>query len=202
MAAATVGLGIQTWRSVRKAGEAVHEAARLAAASERQIPLFENELRLVERQVAAMERQLALQESSADAARRRSFPVLEVEATELSEQSVKGNVYYRGGEDPAEDIEVWMWFRGGRYRANVGSILPTPGSVGFTATRVTDPDPAGVRIPGWALTRGYRVDAVSWKSGIRGEWWAQRLDEQGRNRGLPDRGEWWVDGAQRPTSVG
>jgi hypothetical protein len=165
MALATVFLGIQTWRSVRKSADGVREATRLADSSERQIPLIENELRLIERQVAAVERQLALQESSAGAAERRAFPVLEAEATELANDTVKGKVYYRGGEAAAEDVEVSVWFRARRYHGAVGSVFPTPGSADFSALPVTDVS-AESQIPGWALTRGPRVDAVSWRSGV------------------------------------
>lgn len=201
MALATVFLGIQTWRSVRKSADGVREATRLADSSERQIPLLENELRLVERQVAVVERQLALQESSAGSAERRAFPVLEAESNELSDDTVRGKVYYRGGEGNAEDVEVWVWFRGRRYRGAVGTVFPTPGSADFTALPVSDVS-AESQIPGWALTRGPRVDAVSWRSGAEGAWWAQRYDDRSRKVGLPDRGEWWMKGIQRPTAAG
>jgi hypothetical protein len=198
MAVATVWLGIQTWRSVREATKSVEEARRLADATERQITLVENELRLVERQVSAMERQLALQERAEDVARRRAFPILEAEATELAEQEVKGQVHYLSGKDAAEDIEVHIWFRSHHYRAQIGTLLPTPGKAGFTAIRQGDLDPAEASVPGWALTRGSRVDAVSWRSGAQGEWWAQRYDAEGRRVGMPDHGDWLKPGIQTP----
>lgn len=202
LAVATVWLGFQTRSSVKKSADGVREAIRLADASERQLPLLANQLRLVERQVAATERQLALQESASGVAQRRAFPVLEVEATELSSDLVKGKVYYRGGEDGAEEIEVAIWFRGGIYRGQVASLRPSPGSADFMATRRLEPDTTDGHIPGWAVSRGTRVDAISWRSGIRGEWWAQRYDDGNRQVGMPDRGEWWVEGVQRPGLLG
>jgi hypothetical protein len=202
LATATVWLGIQTWRAVRESAKGVREATRLADASERQLFLLEDQLRLVERQVAATERQLTLQESNAGQTQRRAFPVREVEATELATDVVKGKVYYCGAEDPAEDIDVVIWFRGGRYAGKVATMYPTPGVADFIVHRVQDPEATHGHLPGWALTRGPRVDGVLWRNGIRGEWWAQRYDDNNRPLGLPDRGEWWVEGVQRPGILG
>ena len=71
----------------------------------------------------------------------------------------------------------------------------------FEATPVTQADTAKCRVPGYALV-GPRADAVSWRSGIQGEWWSQRYDTQNQKMDAPVHGEWWVEGVQRPGSIG
>jgi len=206
-AVATIANALLVRASVKQ-GVATEKAAQAAqdavVVQQQQVALARDELRLVERQVAAMERQVELQESESTRRARQAFPQLEVESSELATDEVRGKVRYIHGEDAADAVEVWIWFRGRQYVARIGQVLATPTGTDFRATPPVEPvTPEAKRIPDWVLTRGPRVDAVSWLGkGVMGAWWAQRFDEHNNPIGFPERGEWERPGFQRVGDAG
>ena len=213
-AGATVALGflaavsiVANWRLIRTAvrqSAATEQAARAAKAGiamqEQQLALARDELLLFQRQVAVMERTAALQET--DEARRagEAFPLLELDTQQLSATEITGKVRYVHGTVPADAVEVRIWYDGRQYLARVGQVVANPTGTEFRAVPAdaTQLDTDSARLPGWVMTRGHRVDAVSWVgSRTTGRWWAQRFSEQNLRLGLPDSGEWDLPGATR-----